>query len=86
VSNAERPGDRTSDASPQDSTDSAPSERGPGPMLLRVVIERREDGRWDVLRERAENGDRFVCDDLLEASDVVLMAYRPDGMPRRWPR
>lgn len=51
-------------------------------MLQRVTFERRPDGRWDVVREREENGERLVADDLLHALDAVLVSYRPDGTPR----
>lgn len=51
-------------------------------LLRRVTIELRPDGRWDLTREMAETGDRFVCDDLLDATDIVMRAFRPDGTPR----
>lgn len=51
--------------------------------LRRVTIELQPDGTWMLTREHASNGERFECDDLMEAFDVVLAAYRPDGTPRR---
>lgn len=52
-------------------------------MLRRVVMQRRADGRWDVEREHdGGNGERIVADDLMDANDFVLAAYRPDGTPR----
>lgn len=54
-------------------------------LLSRVVLERQPDGRWELVRDRGETADRFICDDLNEAFDTVLAAYRPDGTPRSWP-
>lgn len=56
-----------------------------GPNLRRVVIERQDDGRWSLLRERDGSGEKFVVGDLREGFEVVLAAYRPDGTPRAWP-
>lgn len=52
------------------------------PLLIRVRIERQENGRWELHRDRPENGDRFICDDLNDAFRTVLAAYNPDGTPR----
>ena len=53
--------------------------------LRRVTMERQPDGRWKLVRERDENGETFYVDDLHDAFDTVLAAYRPDGTPREWP-
>lgn len=50
--------------------------------LRRFTFDLREDERWDVVRERSENAERFVCDDIDEAFDVVLAAYDVKGQPR----
>jgi hypothetical protein len=47
-----------------------------------VTIERQADGRWMLTRERAENGERFDCDDLIHAFATVRAAYLPNGEPR----
>lgn len=54
--------------------------------LRRVTIERQDRGGWKLLRERDETGETFHCDDLHDAFDCVLDAYRPDGTPRGAPR
>lgn len=51
-------------------------------QLRKVTIEFRPDGRWDMVREMGETGDRWVCDDLYEAHEIVMAAFRPDGTPR----
>jgi hypothetical protein len=48
-----------------------------------VTIERLDDGCWKLVRERDENGETFVCEDLVEAFQTVRAAYAPDGRP--WP-
>ncbi len=51
--------------------------------LVKVTITRNSDGTWDVLRERAENGERIAgVPDLDEAFDAVRRAYKADGTPR----
>lgn len=55
-------------------------------MLRKITIERREDGRFVMLREHEEGGDRWVCDDLLHAFDIVSKGYRPDGSFRETER
>ena len=52
--------------------------------LRKLTIERRADGSWDMLRELDETGDRWVCDDLMHAFDVVLAAFRQDGTIRAY--
>ncbi len=61
-------------------------QRGVGADLVRIVAEKRPDGLWNLTRERAENGERFICDDLHDVLDAVLAAYYPDGTPRPYPR
>lgn len=40
--------------------------------LRRVTITRRDDGRWDVVRERDENGESIRgCKDLEECFDMI---------------
>jgi hypothetical protein len=51
------------------------------PLLRRVTIERLDDGRWKLVRERDENGETFMCEDLVEAFQTVRAAYAPDGRP-----
>ena len=51
-----------------------------------MTVERLDDGRWKVTRERAETGETMIADDLMHAMDVVLLAYRPDGTPRPFER
>jgi hypothetical protein len=50
--------------------------------LVRVTLDLQPNGTWLLIRQRADSGDRFVCDDLHDAFDAVLAAYRPDGTPR----
>lgn len=51
--------------------------------LIRVTITRNDDGTWDTLRERADNGERFNgARNMVAAFDAVLRAYHEDGTPR----
>lgn len=50
-------------------------------VLRRVVIERTADG-WSMVREMGETGDRWTCDDLLEATEILHKGFRPDGTLR----
>lgn len=50
--------------------------------LRRVTVERRMDGCWEMVRELEATGDRWTCDDLLEAFEIVNAAFRPDGTLR----
>lgn len=49
--------------------------------LRRVTIERKGNG-WELVREMAETADRWACDDLLEAFEIVSKGFRPDGTLR----
>lgn len=52
-------------------------------ILLRVVMTRQHDGRWEVLRERRSTGERFGAQkDLRECLETVLAAYDEKGLPR----
>ncbi len=55
------------------------------PLLRRVTIERLDDGRWKLVRERDENGETFMCSDLIEAFQTVRAAYLANGEARPWP-
>jgi hypothetical protein len=55
-------------------------------VLKRITADRLPDGRWKLVRERAETGETFECDDLHDVLDTVLAAYYPDGTPRPYPR
>ena len=45
--------------------------------LRKVTFTRRSDGRWDVLRERAENGERITgCRNLAECFAMVRKVAR----------
>lgn len=50
--------------------------------LRRVTIERLNSGGWKLVRERDGTGETFHVDDLHDAIECVLAAYRPDGTPR----
>lgn len=50
------------------------------PRLRRVIITRRDDDLWDVVRERDEDGETFKgLRDLELCFDVVRKVYASDG-------
>lgn len=49
--------------------------------LARITIEKRGDGRWEVLRAHIGGADRWIAADLIEAFAIIRAAYMPDGQP-----
>ncbi len=61
----------------------APSASQDEPRLRRVIITRRDDDLWDVVRERDENGETFKGLRSLEhCFDAVRDVYASDGEVR----
>lgn len=61
--------------------DTLPAKKDPRD-LVRVTITWAGEGRWEVVREHASNGDRTICSDLADALRHVLRAYDADGHAR----